>query len=100
MDLRTRVQILRLATCISHSANILRKGKNPTILPSVMNIKKDRLGSLMLIWQPFQKKKNSKLKPDKLRLLLAFVPSNSRRSTNKYIYSCEFNSNYLFCTHH
>ena len=36
MDLATRVQILDEAVCISHSANILEKGMNPTILPPSM----------------------------------------------------------------
>ena len=36
MELVTRVQILDKAICISHHANTLRKGMNPTILPLVM----------------------------------------------------------------
>ena len=35
MDTETQVQILDEAVYISHSANILRKGMNPTILPSI-----------------------------------------------------------------
>ena len=33
MDTGTRVQILGVADCISHSTNILGKGMNPIILP-------------------------------------------------------------------
>ena len=36
MDSVTQVQILDEAVCILHSANILREGMNPTILPLVM----------------------------------------------------------------
>ena len=37
MDIVDQVQTLNKAVCISHSANILEKGMNPTILPSAMD---------------------------------------------------------------
>ena len=36
MNLTTRVQTLDEAVCISHSANALRKGKNPPILSQAL----------------------------------------------------------------
>ena len=36
MDTPTRVQILDLTDCISHSINTLGKGMNPIILPPAM----------------------------------------------------------------
>ena len=36
MDTATRVQILDLTDCISHSTNTLGKGMNPIILPPAM----------------------------------------------------------------
>ena len=36
MNTATRVQILDDAVCISHSANTLGKGMNPTILPQAV----------------------------------------------------------------
>ena len=36
MDTATRVQILDLTNCISHSTNTLGKGMNPIILPPAM----------------------------------------------------------------
>ena len=36
MDTATRVQILDLTDCISHSTNTLGKGMNPNILPPAM----------------------------------------------------------------
>ena len=36
MDTATRVQILDLTDCISHSTNSLGKGMNPNILPLAM----------------------------------------------------------------
>ena len=37
MDMATRIQILDMADFISHSANTLGKGMNPTILPLAMD---------------------------------------------------------------
>ena len=37
MDMVTQVQILDKAVCISHSANTLGKGMNPTILSPAMS---------------------------------------------------------------
>ena len=37
MDMVIGVQILDKAVCISHSANTLEKGKNPTILSPAMS---------------------------------------------------------------
>ena len=36
MDTATRVQILDLTDCISHTTNTLEKGMNPIILPPAM----------------------------------------------------------------
>ena len=38
--------------CISHGANTLEKGRNPTILAPAMGKWLGRLGSLTLVWQP------------------------------------------------
>ena len=51
MNFATKVQILNEAICISHSANTLEKGMNPTILPPAKGKYLGRLNSLILLWQ-------------------------------------------------
>ena len=46
MDTATRVQILDLTDCISHSTNTLGKGMNPIILPPAMVVGQTRFFSL------------------------------------------------------
>ena len=62
MDTVIRVQILDVVVCISHSANKLRKGMNPTVLHPAMGKLLGRLGSVTLLWQLVLEKKNSKFK--------------------------------------
>ena len=52
--------------CISHRANILEKGVNPTDFPPAMDKYKGILGSLALLRQPVLKKENSNFKPVEL----------------------------------
>ena len=68
MDMATRVQILGETDYISHSTNTLEKGMNPIILPLAMGKQQGRLGSSALERQLVQEKKNSEIKPVKLRL--------------------------------
>ena len=46
----TQVQTLAKAVCISHNANTLRKGTNPTILSLTMGKRHGRLSFVILIW--------------------------------------------------
>ena len=65
MDSDTRVQILNEAVSISHSTNTPGKGMNSTILPTAMGKWYDRLGYLILIWQPVEEKENPGFKNGK-----------------------------------
>ena len=51
MDTATRVQILDDAVCISHYANIIGKGMNPTNFPQTMGKIVEQTISLTLLWQ-------------------------------------------------
>ena len=55
----TRVQIQDKAVYISHSANNLAKGMNPTTLFPAMGKLLGRLGSLIMVWQLVEEKENS-----------------------------------------
>ena len=86
MDLAIRVQILSKAVCISHSANILVKGMNSTILLSTwVNSKVDWI--LTLAYQLVEEKHNSEFKPiidlERDRLFLPKTCSISSTSTTK-----------------
>ena len=61
MDTVIRVQILGGAVCISHRASTFQKGMNPTILLLAMNIKLDKMGSLILVWQSIYEKENAEV---------------------------------------
>ena len=78
MDTATRVQILDLTDCISHSTNTLGKGLNPNILPQAMGKQQSRLGSSALVRQLVQEKENSEFKPVKLRLKIDLVSYPAR----------------------
>ena len=67
MDTATRVQILDKTAYILHSANILEKGMNSTILPSVTGKLKDKQGSLTLVWQLVLEKEHFEFKSVKFR---------------------------------
>ena len=69
----TRVQILDLTDCISHSTNTLGKGMNPIILPPAMGkiVGQTRFFSLGEATSLGEGK--SEFKPDKLRLKTDFV---------------------------
>ena len=49
METVSRVQVLDVAVCFSHSANPFEKSMQQTILPSAMG---KQLGSLTLVCQP------------------------------------------------
>ena len=69
MDLVTSVQTLDEAVFISLYANNIGKGMNPSGLPSAINKKPGRLGSLVaLVRQPVYEKENSEFKPAILHL--------------------------------
>ena len=78
MDTATRVQILDLTDCISHSPNILGKGMNLIILPPAMGKQQGRLCSSALVRQLVQAKENSEFKPVKLRLKTDLVSYPAR----------------------
>ena len=78
MDTATRVQILDLTDCISHSTNTLGKGMNPIILPPTMGKQQDRPGSSVMVRQLVQEKENSEIKPVKLRLKIDRVSYPAR----------------------
>ena len=94
-----RVQVLDQVDCISHSTDIHRKGMNPIILPPAMGKYEGWLGCLALLRRPVMEKKNSQLKPFKLRLKIDLVshPLQAEGLVNTFI--SLLNSHFLryFC---
>ena len=93
----TRVPILDEAVYISHSANILGKGMNPTIPSPVLGKCWGRLCSLTLVWQLVYEKENSEFKSVKLCSKIDDVSHHARAVGLVYIYIYIYHSWNLDC---
>ena len=73
--------------CISRCTNTLRKVIHLTILFQAIDKELlDKLGSLILVWQPFEERENFGFKPVKFHLKINRVSHPARVKSLIYIY--------------